>query len=1100
MSYHPLADINSPAKSWRNDSGFLAWYDRDRDGNYLNGDAEFHLGADLNIPFNPPSENGNIDVGQAVYTAYAGEIVFVGHATGYGNGNNSVVQYVTINDQKFTFVYGHVEPSVGLGSYLGGAEIGKLYDYDGSGSSFAHLHFAVAEGHTLSALKGYTDHTTALAVLVDDFGVSYVDVNVSGKTVRFLDPMAFIGSRNYAAAEMAVGTALGGGFIYDTVWFGLNDLLSTGPGDDTIYQGFDDDEVDGGDGIDTVIYNFGRANYENIVAVGNTVLVEGPEGTDHLKNVEILRFLENGSPTHTIDVSLLDGFGDTFITDLSTVGNTYSATMGNVAFTNGNSTPAILTTTSDWGINDLVQGVRSLWDAFTSRSTVKRVLASDGTEHYEIASSEQMVLVEATATELNFGSAGSLAFADLIQGVAPDDHTDTTSNAETIGSGAITSFTSAEGSIESRNDVDVFEAQLVGGQKYSFLLWANTTQNSRLDPEVTIRSPGGSVWKNDNLTNNTTMSFLSFVAPQSGTYVFEARGVGESTGSYWLNITPIDIDPTADNLTPSNESLPGFEWNGQNGDWHGDNDDDSFPTPGWDPHKGDLDAANKLRGHDGDDRIEGGRGNDIIWGDDDEDRLEGGDGDDTIRGGRHDDRIDGDDDDDLIFGEDGDDNIDGDTSNSEGRGDDTIYGGDGDDTIDGNRGDDYIKGEEDDDDIDGDDGNDELYGDEGHDKIDGGEGDDNIFGGFGNDDLDGDEGRDRLAGEDGDDTLKGDEGDDALYGGDDDDILRGGEGDDLLHGERGTDTADFSDGRDGVVVNLFDEIAVSNDLGTDLLYDIENVDGSRGDDVIDGDHSRNVLRGDDNDDIIRGHNGNDTIYGDDDDDVVWGDEGQDFVYGGDDDDEVRGGFGDDHLFGDDGDDHLRGEHGDDVIDGGIGTDTVFFWGELEDFEFTQLQPGQFRVSDLRPDGLEGSDTLTGVEFLEFFDGVVSISDLLAPDPSTTNDTASTTGNRAVVVDAKANDQSNASTSWISTASITSGSGLVSVIGGEVVFDPNGQFDLLFEDQMETVSVSYTLATPSGREATGTISLEVSGIPNRGVVGVVDVSGTPQQAGTLMADA
>ncbi|NJL56142.1 MBL fold metallo-hydrolase, partial [bacterium] len=36
---------------------------------------------------------------------------------------------------------------------------------------------------------------------------------------------------------------------------------------------------------------------------------------------------------------------------------------------------------------------------------------------------------------------------------------------------------------------------------------------------------------------------------------------------------------------------------------------------------------------------------------------------------------------------------------------------------------------------------------------------------------------------------------------------------------------------------LFDEIAVSNDLGTDRLYDIENVIGSRGDDVIDGDHS-----------------------------------------------------------------------------------------------------------------------------------------------------------------------------------------------------------------------------------------------------------------------
>ncbi|WP_400088829.1 hypothetical protein [Yoonia sp. R78084] len=656
-----------------------------------------------------------------------------------------------------------------------------------------------------------------------------------------------------------------------------------------------------------------------------------------------------------------------------------------------------------------------------------------------------------------------------------DDHGDDTSEATAISLGAINGFTSISGVRETRSDDDVYEVSLSVGQEVAVMLWANSTLNSGLDPFVSVEFPDGRTETNDDLSASSLTSFITFIAPMSGVYTITASGVGSTTGDYILNITPLETDETAAALTEANNpatddgSVSGSRW-----DWQGTPDNDSPSTLTLEEFGApDVDTDNFYRGHDGDDRIEAGRGNDVIWGDDDEDRLYGEDGNDIIRGGRHDDRIYGGDDDDLIYGEDGNDRIYGDTSNTEGIGDDTIYGGDGDDDIRGGRGNDYIKGEDDNDVIRGNDGNDELYGDRGDDELDGDDGNDLLFGGRGNDDIEGDDGHDRLAGEDGDDILEGGAGDDQIFGGDDDDLLTGGTGNDLLHGEDGNDTADFSDGNDGVIANLFDEIASSNDLGTDILYSIENLIGSDGDDVFDGDHSANVLSGGDGDDAIRGHNGNDTLFGGDDDDVLWGDAGDDSIHGDDNDDELRGGLGNDTLNGGRGDDHLRGEQDNDTIDGGTGIDTVFFWGEFEDFGVVEVSPGVIRVTDQRSDGLEGIDTLSNVEFVEFFDRTISVVDLFAPAPAAVDDFSTTTADRVVSVNAAANDQSNASTSWISSASISSGAGLVSIIGGQVIFDPDGQFGHLSGNQTGSVEISYKLETSGGQSVDGVIAIEVS---------------------------
>jgi len=361
-----------------------------------------------------------------------------------------------------------------------------------------------------------------------------------------------------------------------------------------------------------------------------------------------------------------------------------------------------------------------------------------------------------------------------------------------------------------------------------------------------------------------------------------------------------------------------------------------------------------------------------------------------------------------------------------------------------------------------------------------------LFGGRDDDILDGGSGHDRLAGEDGNDTLDGGDGDDALYGGDGDDTLKGGRGNDILHGESGQDTADFSDGDAGVQVNLFDEVSVSTDLGNDRLYEIENVIGTRSDDIIDGDHGANVLDGQDGADNIRGHNGNDRILGGEGNDVVWGDTGDDIVSG---DDEIRGGLGNDTLSGGIGNDHLRGEQGNDIIDGGDGVDSVFFWGERDDFNISLNPDNSYQVQDMRPDGQEGTDTVRNVESFSFFDGDVAVGGILSAPPTAIDDAAAVTSDTPIAIDAVAND-SDAAGDVVSIFSVTKGSALgeVSIVNGLIVYDPRGGFASLAPGLKAQDTFSYTATDGNGRMSTASVTVDVAGaVRNTGSLSIAQAS-------------
>ncbi len=294
---------------------------------------------------------------------------------------------------------------------------------------------------------------------------------------------------------------------------------------------------------------------------------------------------------------------------------------------------------------------------------------------------------------------------------------------------------------------------------------------------------------------------------------------------------------------------------------------------------------------------------------------------------------------DRIYGGDGNDRLDG-----RDRGD-LLYGGSGNDVLLGRDGDDRDYGDDGDDRLDGGGGNDRLYGGAGADRLDGGTGDDLVDGGAGNDLLIGRDGNNRLDGGTGDDRLIGGSGVDRLRGDNGVDRLDGGAGDDMLEGGEGNDVLIGRAGRDRMI----------GGNGADMVYghgDDDRIEGGSGSDRLDGGDGADGLDGGNSDDLLMGRGDNDALYGGDGTDRLYGDDGDDLLNGG------------------SGDDDLRGGVGNDAIEGGSGSDRAVFLGLRGGYEITRDQ-GVMIVRDIdASDGDDGTDRLTGVEFLRFRDTLV----------------------------------------------------------------------------------------------------------------------------------
>jgi Ca2+-binding RTX toxin-like protein len=157
----------------------------------------------------------------------------------------------------------------------------------------------------------------------------------------------------------------------------------------------------------------------------------------------------------------------------------------------------------------------------------------------------------------------------------------------------------------------------------------------------------------------------------------------------------------------------------------------------------------------------------------------------------------------------------------------------------------------------------------GNDTLTGGPDDDVIVGLGGNDTIDGGGGKDRICGGPGNDTLGGNDGNDSLAG---------GPGDDTYDGGPGKDLASFKSAPAGVLASLLSGSAAGD--GTDTLTGIENLSGSKSDDILVGNTHVNKLTGLAGDDQLSGFGAADRLIG------------------GDGMDQLDGGAGDDQLQGD----------------------------------------------------------------------------------------------------------------------------------------------------------------------------------------------------------
>ena len=168
------------------------------------------------------------------------------------------------------------------------------------------------------------------------------------------------------------------------------------------------------------------------------------------------------------------------------------------------------------------------------------------------------------------------------------------------------------------------------------------------------------------------------------------------------------------------------------------------------------------------------------------------------------------------------------------------------------------------------------------------------------DTLTGSEGADEIYALDGNDTVYAGLGDDLIIGGD-------GKGNDRYYGGAGADTVKYTSATYGIVVNLTRGTAFSQtnpsqrtnrdaaNIGSDKIYEIENVIAGNYNDLLSGNQLTNEIKGEDGDDRIDGKSGNDVLYG---------------------------GAGNDRLTGGTGNDVMAGGIGDDTLDGGAGMDTA----------------------------------------------------------------------------------------------------------------------------------------------------------------------------------
>ena len=238
-----------------------------------------------------------------------------------------------------------------------------------------------------------------------------------------------------------------------------------------------------------------------------------------------------------------------------------------------------------------------------------------------------------------------------------------------------------------------------------------------------------------------------------------------------------------------------------------------------------------------------------------------------------------------------------------GSGDDALYGSDAANALSGGAGSDELIGNDGADTLSGEAGDDILKGGAGNDVLDGGTGIDeadysdtnaNVTANLANNTASSEQiGTDALTSIEnirtgsGADTITGDDQNNELWTGAGSDTINAGSGDDSIHAGAGDDQVDGGDGIDTIIYDdvtgpiTIDLVAgtaqggAGSNAGLDTLSNIENIIASGGADTITGDSNDNRIDGAASSDTIDAGAGNDTVVFDENDGLVSGGAGND---------------------------------------------------------------------------------------------------------------------------------------------------------------------------------------------------------------------------------
>lgn len=119
-------------------------------------------------------------------------------------------------------------------------------------------------------------------------------------------------------------------------------------------------------------------------------------------------------------------------------------------------------------------------------------------------------------------------------------------------------------------------------------------------------------------------------------------------------------------------------------------------------------------------------------------------------------------------------------------------------------------------------------------------------------------GVENVVGGSGDDTIVADNANNHLQGGAGNDWIKSGDGNDTIDGGEGIDTIDLSEDFGAHHIDLHDAFLPT---AFDLVFNVENIVGSNGDDRFAGSFEANIISGGGGNDLIEGDAGSDTLAG-----------------------------------------------------------------------------------------------------------------------------------------------------------------------------------------------------------------------------------------------